>query len=175
MSIVNPASAMDFVAALLYTSAHWDEASMGLRTNLAIIKHAMEFCSIDLSPCDIVVRVVEMGSWEQDGALKDEERKKALEVTFSEMEGERFIEVNFVLEKRSVNESLKDLAAEAVARQLEDKGGIEQMDIPKTLKEIVGDKFKDVEWTRKHRQHFEEEKRRRLATAEAATAAPALN
>ena len=52
-----------------------------------------------------------------NAGVKDE-RKKALKVTFSRMEGGGFIEATFVLEKRRVNGSLKDLAAEHVARQL---------------------------------------------------------
>ena len=87
---------------------------------------------IDYSVPELVVSVAEMGSWEQDGALKADERKKALKVAFSGIDGGGY-EVTFVLEKRRVNESLKDLAAEAVARQLEDKDGIELLDIPKTL------------------------------------------
>lgn len=171
--LISPASTWDFAAALLYYQAHWNKASMGPRTDLAVIKRVKESCDIDFSIPDLVVRVAEMGSWEQDGAFKDE-RKKALKVTFSRMEGGGFIEATFVLEKRRVNGSLKDLAAEHVARQLEGKGDIELMDIPGTLKENVGDKFKDEEWIRKHREHIEEDKWRRLAAAEAEFAALAL-
>ena len=68
-----------------------------------------------------------------------------------------------------MNESLKNLGAEVVAKQLVTKAGIELLEIPETLKEDVFVKFKDEQWMRGHRDHIEEDKRRQLAIAEAET------
>ena len=142
---------------------------MGQYTDLAVFNHVKESCNIELFVRDLVVRVTEMGRWEQDAAVKDEGRKKALKVIFIPIEGGEYFEFSFVLEKKRVNESLKNLGAEVVAKQLVTKAGIDLLEIPETLKEDVFVKFKDEQWMRGHRDHIEEDRRRRLAIAEAET------
>ena len=114
--------------ALLYTQAHWQEDTMGPITPRAFFDQIMASCAGNLSVwLGLVIRVSELGSWVQDGESKDEERKKAFEVTFKQAEEVGFMKATFVLEKKRVNKSLKDLAAEAVARQLVDMGCFEQL------------------------------------------------
>ena len=137
-----------FTVALLYTRAHWDEATLGECTNPAVIAHVKESYNIDMTIPAVVVKLAEAGSWEPGSAARDEGRKRGLKIIIRSHRGAEIV-AYFVLEKMRVNKSLKDLAAEAVARQLEYKGSIEQLNIPKTLKKNVADKFKDEQWVRK--------------------------
>ena len=58
------------------------------------------------------------------------------------------LEVRFVIEKKRVNNSLLDLAAEAAVHDIMIEEEIEELDIPETLFEVVREKFRDVEWVR---------------------------
>ena len=144
-----------FSAALGYTWAHWVEGTMGLRTTAAVFDHVKKIKGL-IDPDDVVVKVAEVGSWEPDGAVKDDGRKKSLKVTIGD------IEIPFVLEKIRKNKNLKDLAAEAWAKQLVNKADIGLLKI-KTLRETVLGKFQDEDWMRRHWVHIQEDKRRSLA------------
>jgi hypothetical protein len=125
------ASWEEFLAALAFTHYHWHEATMGPRFPLNVFNHAKESYDIDLSTPDVGVTVAEMGSWDQDDAIqaKEEERKKALHIAFKRMEGEEVLVASFVMEKKErISESLKDLAAEAVAKHMVDKSLVEIVD-----------------------------------------------
>ena len=102
-----------------------------------------------------MVRVAEIQGWDEDGAFNDEET--------SRIEDRGVCEVSFVLEKKRVNQNL---ATKAMARQLDNKAGVVQLVIVKTPGENVKDKFQDEEWMRRHREHIEEDKRLRMASAE---------
>ena len=155
-------SSYEFSAALGYTWAHWVEGTMGLRTTAAVFDHVKNIEGL-IDPDDVVVKVAEVGSWEPDGAVKDDGRKKSLKVTISGMIIEDIdIEIFFVLEKIRKNKNLKDLAAEAWAKQLVNKADIGMLKI-KTLREMVLGKFQDEDWMRRHWVHIQEDKRRSLA------------
>ena len=170
-SFCKRASWEEFLAALAFTHYHWHEATMGPRSPLNVFNHAKESYDIDLSTPDVGVTVAEKGSWDQDGAIQDlEERKKALSLSFRRMEGGVLV-VSFVMEmKEKVSESLEDLAAETVAKQMASKSHIEilefvaktQLESIKALRGKLFDSIKSVEWVQSHRLHIEEDKRRQL-------------
>ena len=72
------------------------------------------------------------------------------------------------------SESLKDLAAEAVAKHMADKSLIEivefvaktQLESIKALRVKLFNNIKTVKWVRGHRLHIEEDKRRQLEVQE---------
>ena len=65
----------------------------------------------------------------------------------------------FVVEKkRLVNGNLRGLASEAVARCLRDEEELLELEVPDTLRAVVRDKYRDVEWVRGHwREDAEDE------------------
>jgi len=81
----------------------------------------------------------------QEKVGDDVERRKSLSVFFYAADG-WMLEISFVIEKKRVNASLIDLAAEAVALQIKTDGDIINLGIPVTLIENVNDKLKDVQW-----------------------------
>ena len=100
---------------------------------------------------DMLVSIFEW-RWDPEVSFKGDERKKCLYIYLGDIEV-----VGFVLEKKRVNRCLVDLAAEAVAKELEHNGCIKKLKIPKTLMDDVFVKFKDCEWIRRHCEFFEEE------------------
>lgn len=182
-------SAWEFQAALLYTHYHWHrasgtsqcqwhEATMGQRTFPAVFKHVKKSHHIDLSIPDVEVSLAEMGSWDEDGAIEaQEERRKALSITFRQMEGEGVLVVSFVMEKKEkVSKFLEDLAAVAVARQMANKSHTEimefvtktQLERGKKLPKKLFGSIQTVEWVQSHRLHILEDKRRQLEVQESA-------
>ena len=173
------ASVREFEAALFFTHYHWHDACMGQRTPIKVFKQVKESHDIDQSIPDPVVTVSEMGSWDQEGAIQaqDEERKKALHITFRQIEGGGVLVASFVLEKKKkVSECLEDLAAVIVAKQMADKSHIEivvfaaktQFERGKKLPEKLFGIIKTVEWVQSHRLHIEQDKRRQMEVQESA-------
>ena len=161
-SFCKRASWEEFLAALAFTHYHWHEATMGPRSPLNVFNHAKESYDIDMSIPDVEVSLVETGSWDEDGAIQ-EERKKALSLTFRQMEGEGVIVVSFVLErKEKVGESLEDLAAETVAKQTASKSHIEIMDFAVKTQLELGKKLPDKLFDNIKTVHVEEDKRQQL-------------
>ena len=103
---------------------------------------------------DLLVLISEMESEDPDVSFKGDERKKSLDIIFG---CHSDIEVYFVLEKKRVNGCLVDLAAEAVAKELEHMGCIKELEIPRTLMDDVYVKFKDWEWIRQHWEFIEQD------------------
>ena len=56
------------------------------------------------------------------------------------------IEIRFVLEKKKLGDKLVDKAAERMAK-LHDEKDLSQLDIPKTLKDLITEKKQDERWT----------------------------
>jgi len=73
------------------------------------------------------------------------ERTKLLKVKFH---SQRYLFIaNFNVEKKRLRRSLVEHAAEVVARMVDDE---EELEIPETLKPVVGEKIIDNEWVESH-------------------------
>ena len=81
-----------------------------------------------------------------DGS-KQSERKKELVLFFH---AKWDLEVRFIVEKKRVNRSLVNLAAEAVARSILVEQRIVELPVPGTLFPMIRDKFCDAEWVRSY-------------------------
>ena len=69
------------------------------------------------------------------------ERRKMLTLKFHG--SDYFLIANFSVEKMRLRRTLAEHAAEVAARLVDD---MEELEIPETLKEVVGEKIRDHEW-----------------------------
>ena len=60
------------------------------------------------------------------------------------------LEVKFIIEKKRINRSLADLAAEAVVQNILIEEEVEELDIPECLFPRLRTKFADIEWLRSY-------------------------
>merc|ERR1712112_789570 len=141
-----------FLMALLYTWANWQEATGGVRTEQKVF-NTVKYVYEHIQGKNIGSMVPEFGVWfeELDSRTEEGERRKSLTFFFK---AQWDLEVGFIVEKKRVNDSLVDLAAEAVAKHLEDVEDVTKLEIPKTLFEPMFVKFKDAEWIRGHMRHI---------------------
>jgi len=141
-----------FILSLVYASTHWNETTGGPYSTEKIfdtVKYVYENCPGK----EIRHLVPRLGVWfeemvEDDLSLTTSERKKSFTIF---LRAKWMLEIKFVFEKKRVNTSLKDFAAEAVAQQMKIEDDIDSLEIPLTLLDNVYDKFKDEEWIRSHR------------------------
>jgi len=75
------------------------------------------------------------------------ERRKSFSIVFN---AKWSLEIQFLIEKKRVNTSLLDLAAEAVALRIKDRNDVVNLEVPVTLFDNVYDKFSDVKWIRSY-------------------------
>jgi len=141
-----------FILSLVYASTHWNETTGGPYSTEKIfdtVKYVYENCPGK----EIRHLVPRLGVWfeevvDDDMSLTTSERKKSFTIF---LRAKWMLEIKFVFEKKRVNTSLKDFAAEAVAQQMKIEDDIDSLEIPLTLLDNVYDKFKDEEWIRSHR------------------------
>jgi len=141
-----------FILSLVYASTHWNETTGGPYSTEKIfdtVKYVYENCPGK----EIRHLVPRLGVWfeevvDDDMSLTTSERKKSFTIF---LRAKWMLEIKFVFEKKRVNTSLKDFAAEAVAQQMKIEDDIDSLEIPLTLLDNVYDKFKDEEWVRSHR------------------------
>ena len=105
------------IAALLYTNANWNESTGGTRTDLKVFD-AVKYVYSHVPGKGVHDVVPRLGVWFQElrPSSKLQERKKRL-VVF--LKGQWDVQVKFYVEKkRAARETLKELAFEAVAKQV---------------------------------------------------------
>ena len=110
-----------------------------------MVKHAYEY----VEGRELKRFVPSLSVWFEDivtGGDEDEERKKNLTTCFY---GTRStLEVKFVVEKKRVNRSLAELAAEEVVKSIYSEEEIDSLEIPRELYDTVRAKYRGAEWVR---------------------------
>merc|ERR1712142_334204 len=145
-----------FILGLAYTSANWDEHSGGPYSAEKIFD-TVKFV-YDHSPGKEIWNLVP-GLWgfledynddtlnenQFEINLKNVDRMKNFTICFN---AKWFLEVKFLIEKKRNNRALLDLAAEAVAFQVNNREDLEVLEIPPTLHSNLKEKFRDALWVR---------------------------
>ena len=140
----------NFMMALIFTSANWNEATGGPRTDLKVF-HTVRYVYEHIHSRSLASLVPTVAIWfeelEQDSevSIKDDERRKLLTIN---IEGQWNLEVQFIVEKKRVNADLEDLAAKAVAREVRRREGLHELEVPVSLRPRLLEKFSDQEWVR---------------------------
>ena len=139
-----------FLMALHFTSANWNEATGGPRTDLKVF-NTVKFDYEHSQSRSLASLVPTVAIWFEEledpkVSFKDNERRKLLTIS---MDG--LWEVQFIVEKKRLNTDLVDLAAEAVARQVRRREGLQELEVPLSLQPRLREKFRDQEWARKVR------------------------
>ena len=134
------------VLSLAYTSSNWDRDTGGEFSEEKVFE-TVKYVYDNIPGKELHNLVPKFGIWFEEiiEGSKKEERKKMFTLFFN---AKWALEVRFVIEKKRVNNSLLDLAAEAAVQDFMIEEEIEELDIPETLFEVVRDKFRDVEWVR---------------------------
>jgi len=139
------------IAALLYTNANWNESTGGPRTDLKVFE-AVKYVYSHVPGKGVHDVVPRLGVWFQElrPSSKMQERKKRLVVFFK---GQWDVQVKFYVEKkRAVKETLKELAFEAVAKQVWRTKHLDTkiLEVADTLQDGLNTHFHDAQWVRKH-------------------------
>ena len=134
-----------FLMALLYTSHNWVEATGGPKTELKVF-NTVKYVYEHIQGKSLGSLVPRLGVWfEEDEELQ--ERRKRLVVM---IRAQWTVAATFVVEKKRLNRNLKEFAAEAVARCLWEEEDLLELEVPVSLRPMVRDKYRDVEWVRGH-------------------------
>eukprot|EP00092_Neocalanus_flemingeri_P007200 GFUD01007778.1.p1 GENE.GFUD01007778.1~~GFUD01007778.1.p1 ORF type:complete len:356 (-),score=97.92 GFUD01007778.1:35-1102(-) len=134
------------VLSLAYTSSNWDMDTGGEFTEEKVFD-TVKYVYDNIPGKELHSLVPKFGIWFEEivEGGENEERKKNFTLFFN---AKWALEVKFVIEKKRVNNSLLDLAAEAAVKDIMIEEDIDELDIPETLFEVVRDKFCDAEWVR---------------------------
>ena len=146
------------VLSLAYTSANWDTDTGGEFTEEKVFD-TVKYVYDNIKGKELHSLVPKFGIWFEEiiEGEKSDERKKHFTLFFN---AKWALEVKFVIEKKRVNNNLKDLAAEACVKSIMIEEDIVELDIPETLYEVVREKFRDAEWVRSFWSAKQENKNR---------------
>jgi len=145
-----------FILSLAFTSANWDETSGGPFTEEKAFE-AVKTVYNTVPGKELASILPTFGVWFEENVAKDEgaERRKHLSLFFR---AKWVLEVKFILEKKRVNNSLVELAAEAVVQHIKFPKELEDLEVPEVLNGILKHKLKDADWVRSYwslREHLE--------------------
>jgi len=149
-SILPPLKHRYFILSLAYTSANWDTGTGGEHSEEKVFE-AVKTVFNAVPGKELPNLVPKFGMWFDEfseGGIEDQ-RKKSFTIFFN---AKWKLEAKFIVEKKRVNRSLLELAAEVVVRRLEWKEEVEALEVPRTLLHVLRDKFKDADWVRKYWQ-----------------------
>jgi len=149
-----------FILALAYTSANWDESTGGPPSPEKIFD-TVKFVYDNIRGKELRTLVPSLGVWFEEVSVDPEisfkgelnERKKQMVVFFR---AKWTLEVKFLIEKKRVNSSLVDLAAETVTKMIVHEEQVRQLEVPRTLVPVLEVKYRDAAWVRSYWDFMEE-------------------
>lgn len=155
-SILPPLKHRYFILSLAFTSANWDTNSGGEYTEEKAFEAVKEVYQ-HVQDKDLASILPKFGIWFEENVKVDKgaERRKNLTLFFN---AKWVLELKFVVEKKRINHSLLELAAESVVHRIRFKDQVAQLEIPETLLPVMREKFKDEDWVRSYwslRDHVE--------------------
>jgi len=134
------------VLSFAYTSANWDQETGGQFSERKVFD-TVKYVYDNMPGKEFHTLVPNFGVYFEEilEGSKNFERKKKITLYFN---AKWSLEVKFTIEKKRVNNSLLEVAAEAVAQDIKNLNHIKDLNIPETLYDLVIEKFNDAEWVR---------------------------
>ena len=133
---------------LAYTSSHWD-ADTGGEFSEEKVFDTVKYVYDNMPGKELHTLVPKFAIWFEEitSGMKEMERRKELTLFFN---AKWALEVKFFIEKKRMNQTLVDLAAESVVKNILIEEDICDLPIPETLFPVVLNKFCDIEWVRSY-------------------------
>ena len=133
---------------LAYTSSNWDTDTGGEFSEEKVFE-TVKYVYDNMPGKELHTLVPKFSIWfeEISSGKKEMERRKELTLFFN---AKWALEVKFFIEKKRINQTLVDLAAESVVRNILIEEDICDLPIPDTLFPVVLNKFCDIEWVRSY-------------------------
>jgi len=133
---------------LAYTSTNWDEGTGGEFSEEKVFD-TVKYVYDNMPGKELHNLVPKLGVWFEELPVRGEvdQRKKHLSLFLN---AKWALEVKFIIEKKRINQSLADLAAEAVVQNILIEEEVEELDIPECLFPRLRTKFADIEWLRSY-------------------------
>ena len=133
---------------LAYTSSNWDPETGGEFSEEKVFE-TVKYVYDNMPGKELRTLVPKFSIWfeEISSGRKEMERRKELTLFFN---AKWALEVKFFIEKKRMNQTLVDLAAESVVKNILIEEDICDLPIPETLFPVVLNKFCDIEWIRSY-------------------------
>ena len=133
---------------LAYTSSNWDPDTGGEFSEEKVF-NTVKYVYDNMPGKEMHTLVPKFAIWfeEISSGRKEMERRKEITLFFN---AKWALEVKFFIEKKRKNQTLVDLAAESVVKNILIEEDICDLPIPETLFPVVLNKFCDIEWIRSY-------------------------